>query len=184
MKKEDKLYTISVYSEDQTGLVGRIAQIFTRRKINIRSLTTSESEVQGIYRFTIVVKVSPDTVIRLVRQIEKIIDVLAAFYFEEDEIVFQEIALYKMKSETLLGSNLEDIIRKNVARILYIDKEFCVIEKTGHKYETLELFELLKPYGILEFVRSGRIAISKTLPSLHSYLTDIGIADEFESPLD
>jgi acetolactate synthase-1/3 small subunit len=180
MKNENKLYTISVYTEDQTGLVGRIAQIFTRRKINIRSLTTSESEVSGIYRFTIVVKVSAVIINRLVPQIEKIIDVLAAFYFEEDEIVFQEIALYKMKTDALLGTNVENLIRKNAARILFIDKEFCVIEKTGHKYETLELFEILKPYGILEFVRSGRIAISKTLPSLNSYLEKIGIASHFE----
>lgn len=180
MKKEDKLFTISVYTEDQTGLVGRIAQIFTRRKINIRSLTTSESEVSGIYRFTIVVKVTSDMIVRLVQQIEKVIDVLAAFYFEEEEIVFQEIALYKMRTDALLGTNVENLIRKNAARILYIDKEFCVIEKTGHKYETLELFETLKPYGILEFVRSGRIAISKTLPSLNSYLEKIGLAGQFE----
>ena len=175
MKKDVRLYTISVYSEDQTGLLGRIVQIFTRRKINIRSLTTSESEVVGIYRFTIVVMVTKETIERLVQQIEKIIDVLAAFYSEEEDIVFQEIALYKMKTSTLLDTDVENLIRRNNARVLYIDHDFCVIEKTGHKYETLELFEILKPFGILEFVRSGRIAISKSLTNLNTYLEKLGI---------
>lgn len=172
-------YTISLYSENHTGLVGRIAQIFTRRKINIDSLTTSESEIEGIYRFTIVIHVSLDTVVKVVNQLKKIIDVLTAFYFEEDEVVYQEIALYKIKASTLMGSNVESVVRKNAARILYVDQEFCVIEKTGHKSETQELFEKLKPFGILEFVRSGRVAIAKPMPNLHSYLEEVGLAKEF-----
>ena len=172
-------YTVSLYSENHTGLVGRIAQIFTRRKINIDSLTTSESEVEGIFRFTIVIYVTESQVIKVVNQLKKIIDVITAFYFVEEEVVYQEIALYKIKSSTLLGSNVEKVVRKNAARILYVDQEFCVIEKTGHKEETQDLFEKLKPFGILEFVRSGRVAISKPMPNLHSYLEDVGLSKEF-----
>lgn len=172
-------YTVSLYSENHTGLVGRIAQIFTRRKINIDSLTTSESEVEGIFRFTIVIHVTESQVIKVVNQLKKIIDVITAFYFVEEEVVYQEIALYKIKSSTLLGSNVEKVVRKNSARILYVDQEFCVIEKTGHKEETQDLFEKLKPFGILEFVRSGRVAISKPMPNLHSYLEDVGLSKEF-----
>ena len=172
-------YTISLYSENHTGLVGRIAQIFTRRKINIDSLTTSESEIEGIFRFTIVVHVSENQVVKVVNQLQKIIDVITAFYFVEDEVVYQEIALYKIQSSTLLGSNVEKVVRKNAARILYVDQEFCVIEKTGHKEETQDLFEKLKPFGILEFVRSGRVAIAKPMPNLHSYLEEVGLAKEF-----
>lgn len=181
MKKETKKYTISVYSENLSGLLGRIAQIFTRRKINIDSLTTSDSEKKGIHRFTIVIHVDEETVRKVVEQIEKIIEVFVAFYYAEDEIISQEIALYKLESKTLLGSNLEKIVRENGARILYVDQEFCVIEKTGLNTETEELFEVLKPYGILEFVRSGRVSISKPTPSLHGYLESIGIAKEFEA---
>ena len=172
-------YTVSLYSENHTGLVGRMAQIFTRRKINIDSLTTSESEVEGIFRFTIVIHVTESQVIKVVNQLKKIIDVITAFYFVEEEVVYQEIALYKIKSSTLLGSNVEKVVRKNSARILYVDQEFCVIEKTGHKEETQDLFEKLKPFGILEFVRSGRVAISKPMPNLHSYLEDVGLSKEF-----
>lgn len=183
MKKDIKKYTISVYSENISGLLGKIAQIFTRRKINIDSLTTSDSEIKGIHRFTIVIHEKPETVRKLVQQIEKIIDVFVAFYYEEDEIISQEIALYKLASKTLLGSNLEKIVRQNGARILYVDEEFCVIEKTGINEETEQLFEVLKPFGILEFVRSGRVSISKPTPNLHEYLKSVGIASEFKVTL-
>lgn len=178
MKKDSKKYTISVYSENISGLLGKIAQIFTRRKINIDSLTTSDSEISGIHRFTIVIHESEANVKKVVQQIEKIIDVFVAFYFKEDEIISQEIALYKLKSKTLLGSNLEKIVRNNGARILFVDEEFCVIEKTGLNEETEALFEVLKPFGILEFVRSGRVSISKPKLSLHSYLESIGVPNE------
>lgn len=180
MKKNAKKYTISVYSENLSGLLGKIAQIFTRRKINIDSLTTSDSEIKGIHRFTIVIHEQHETVRKLVQQIEKIIDVFVAFYHEEDDIISQEIALYKLESQTLLGSNLEKIVRKNGARILYVDQQFCVIEKTGLNEETEELFEILKPFGVLEFVRSGRVSISKPMESLHQYLESVGVAEYFE----
>ena len=168
-------YTISVYAENHIGLAGRLMQIFTRRKINIDSLTTSESEIEGIYRFIIVVHVTNSQVVKVVNQVKKIVDVMTAFFFHEDEIVYQEIALYKIKSSTLLGSNVENVVRKNAARILYVDQEFTVIEKTGHKEETQELFEKLKPFGLLEFVRSGRVAIARPMPNLHSWLEEMGL---------
>ena len=80
-------FTISVYAENHIGLAGRLMQIFTRRKINIDSLTTSESEIEGIYRFTIVIHVTEDQVVKVVNQIKKIVDVMTAFFFSEDEIV-------------------------------------------------------------------------------------------------
>lgn len=172
-------YTISVYAENHIGLAGRLLQIFTRRKINIDSLTTSESEIEGIYRFTIVVHVTNSQVVKVVNQVKKIVDVMTAFFFHENEIVYQEIALYKIKSSTLLGSNVENVVRKNAARILYVDQEFTVIEKTGHKEETQELFEKLKPFGLLEFVRSGRVAIARPMPNLHSWLEEMGLTDKF-----
>ncbi|NOZ47758.1 MAG: acetolactate synthase small subunit [Chlorobi bacterium] len=162
-------YTITVFSENHIGLLNRITLNFTRRKLNIDSLTVSESAIKGIYKFTIVVYCSKQTIINLVKQIEKQIDVIRAFYLTPDEILHQEIAMYKIATSALLETNeIEGIIRQFNARILEMTKGYTVIEKTGHKAETQELFEKLQPYGVLQFVRSGRVAITRLKKELLS----------------
>src|SRR5512136_647090 len=98
-------YNITVFSENHIGLLSRITLIFTRRKINIESLTVSESAIQGIYKFTIVVVCTEETVRTIVSQIEKVIDVLKAFYLTNEEMIYQEIALYKVPTEALYDSD-------------------------------------------------------------------------------
>lgn len=172
---EKKQFTITVFSEDNIGLLNRITDIFTRRKINIDSLTTSASETEGIFRFTVVVETDLTNIQRVVKQLEKQVEVLKAFYYEEEQIIHQEVALYKISTDVLAQSKqVEQIIRANHARILTVEPEFIVIEKTGHKSETQALFDQLKPYGILSFVRSGRVAIAKPMKRLSAYLADLG----------
>jgi acetolactate synthase-1/3 small subunit len=143
MKQE---YIISAYSENHIGLLNRITIIFTRRKVNIESLTVSESALAGISKFTIVVNEEKEKVINIVKQIEKLIEVLKAFYHTNDEMIFQEIALYKVPTQALMDSDqIEKMIRLHNARILEITKEYTVIEKTGHKEETQALFEGVYP---------------------------------------
>lgn len=155
-------FTISAFSENHIGLLNRITIIFTRRHVNIESLTVSESAIAGIHKFTIVVKATREKVEKVVKQIEKLVEVLKAFYYEESEIVHQEIALYKVLTEELFRSNaVEKIVRNHNARILEVTPEFTVIEKTGHKDETQALFVELSPYGVKQFTRSGRIAITR-----------------------
>ncbi len=168
----NKEYTITVFSENHIGLLTRITINFTKRKLNIDSLTVSESAIKGVYKFIIVVVCQKQTIENLVKQIEKQIDVIRAFYLTEDEILHQEIAMYKIATSALLKSNdIEGIIRQYNARILEMTKEYTVIEKTGHKTETQELFEKLHPYGVLQFVRSGRVAITRLKKELlSSYL--------------
>ncbi len=171
MKKE---YTISVFSEHKVGLLHRISVIFSRRKLNIESLNTSESEVRGIYRFTIVVNTTEDMAKTLAKQIEKQIGILKAFYHTVDEIVYQEIALYKVPTAAFAeGDEVESLIRKHNARILTVEPEYIVVEKTGHKQETRQLFRELEPYGILQFARSGRIALTKQNKEISAYLKEI-----------
>lgn len=167
-------YTLSVYTENKIGLLNRITIIFTRRKINIESLTASESEVEGVYRFTITIKTTREQAEKVRSQIEKQVEVLKAFLHEQDDTVFQEMALYKMSTNILTDSDvIESLIRNNNARILSVNKEFLVIEKTGFLHETKELFNQLEPYGVLEFVRSGRISITKPMKPLRSYLQEL-----------
>lgn len=165
---------MTIFSENRIGLLHSITVIFTRRKINIDSLNTSESEVKGVYRYTVVVTSTRDTVQKLVKQIEKLVEVLGAFFYEEDEIIYQEIALYKVPTESFHNGNVvESLIRRHDARVIRIEKDFCIIEKTGHKDETQALLEELRPYGLMEFVRSGRIAVTKPLNHLNDYLKEL-----------
>ena len=154
----NKEYIITVFSENKVGLLSQITTVFTCRDINIESLTTSESSIPGIHKFTIVVITDPEKIEKLVKQIEKKIDVLKAFVFTPDEVVQQEIALYKVTR----SNSVEKLVRDHHVRILEICDDYIVLEKTGHKEDTQSLFELLQPHGVQLFVRSGQIAIIKS----------------------
>lgn len=162
MENEKQEFTITAYTENHVGLLHRLTIIFTKRKINIESLTASESEMDGIHRFTIAVTEPEPQVIKVVKQIEKQVEVLKAGYYKKKEVVQQELALYKIPTESLTnGLEVERIVREHNARFLTIEGDFVVIEKSGYKRETKALFDELKPFGINEFVRSGRIAVTR-----------------------
>ncbi len=174
----EREFTLSVLTEDKSGLLNHITIMFTRRKINIDSLNVSTTEMTGVSRFTIVLTSTRDRVEKVVKQIRKIIDVLGAFVYEEDQIYYQEIALYKVPTEVFLnGSKIEDLVRNNGARILVIEKDHIVIEKTGHKNDTHDLYQKLVPHGLLEFVRSGRVAISKSKRKTEAYIQQLEDAE-------
>ena len=173
MENEKQEFTITVYTENQVGLLNRIAIIFSRRKINVESLNTSPSEVQGIHRFTIVVVESREVVLKIVRQIEKQVEVLKAYYNTNDEIVWQELALYKVLSDEITEKvKVERLLREFGARAVAIRKDFIVFETTGHREETNKLMEALAPFGLVEFVRSARVAIIKESAGFHEKLKD------------
>jgi acetolactate synthase-1/3 small subunit len=160
MKQE---YIITVFSENHIGLLNRITIVFTRRKINIDSLTVSESAIAGVFKFTIVINETADRVQRVVGQLEKVVDVLKVFANTNDQMISQEIALYKVSTEFLFDSDqIEKIIRNSGARILEITRDYVVIEKTGHTTETQQLFNDLSPFGVTQFIRSGRVAITRS----------------------
>ncbi|MBP7184668.1 MAG: acetolactate synthase small subunit [Saprospiraceae bacterium] len=166
-------YTITAFTENQVGLLNRIAIIFSRRKINIDSINSSPTEIEGIHRFNIVIFESLDVVKKVVRQIEKQIDVLKVFYNTEDEIIWQEMALYKVStSEIAKKVKVERLLRAFGARAVVIREDFTVFETTGHREETQNLLEVLEPIGIIEFVRSARIAINKASKGIHSMIKD------------
>lgn len=173
MEKE-KEYTLFVYSEDHIGILGRITNSFTRRHLNIESLTVSESEVSGVYRFTIVTRSTSSIMKLLSKRIERQIDVIKTGFFCNEGIVHQEVAMYKLSTDVLTdGLSIEKIMRKHNASILAVEKEYFIIQKTGHKEETQALFDELRIFGVYEFVRSGRIAISKPMTSFQEVLKDV-----------
>lgn len=173
-------YTVIVFTEDKIGLLNRISIVFTRRHLNIDSLTTSPSEIDGIFRFTITTECDALLMKKVVDQIEKLTEVLRAFAYEDKDVVAQEIAIYKVSTKNIFKSatTVEGIIHEFNARILYIESEYVVIEKTGYYKETQLLCDKLRPYGLLEFARSGRVAVSKKNEELENYIAELNKAVE------
>ena len=167
-------YTICVFGENAVGLLNKITIIFGRRRLNIETLTVSETVRKGISRFTIVITHDKrEDVEKLVRQIRKIVEVLAVFGYLNEDIVYNEIALFKIP--TPAGAKPIDIDTINKVYkswVVYWELDYVVIEKTGTAEEIFEFFKYLKPHGIIEFVRSGRVAIGKTPQGLVEFLPD------------
>jgi acetolactate synthase-1/3 small subunit len=171
MNKQE--FTITVYTENQIGLLNRIAIIFSRRKINIESLNTSPSEVEAIHRFTIVINETEEVVRKLCRQIEKQVEVLKAYFNTGEEIVWQELALYKVSTDEIAEKvKVERLLRQYGARAVVIRKDYTIFETTGHREETDRLVQVLEPHGLIEFVRSGRVAIIKDSKGFHEKIKE------------
>ena len=171
MSKQE--FTVTVYTENQIGLLNRIAIIFSRRKINIESLNTSPSEVEGIHRFTIVINEVEEVVKKLARQ------VLKAYYNTSEEIVWQELAMYKVPTDEVAEKvKVERLLREHGARAVVIRKDYTIFETTGHREETDKLIQVLEPFGLIEFVRSARVAIIKSSHGFHEKLKEF----EYKEP--
>jgi acetolactate synthase-1/3 small subunit len=179
MKQE---FTISLFTEDHIGILGQITIILTRRQINIDSITASESAVKGVQLLTIVVRTTNEMIQKVARQMEKLVDVMKVFVHTSDQIIYQEIALFKISTKGLMSGNVIDhIVRAHNARILEVSPEYIVLEKTGHKTEITDLLSELEPYGVLQFARSGRVAITKQVKELNSYLKEMDEANRFKT---
>ena len=170
-------YTFVVFTEDYTGVLQRVVSVYTRRHVNIESLTVSPSSAPEIFRFTVVATVTEAMMTHLTAQLNKQVDVLRAFAYGPDEVVRQEVALYKVPAAAFRhGDTVERLVRRHNARILSIEPEYVVIERTGHPHETESLLAELRPLGVYEFVRSGTIAIVKQMEQLNTYLQALGAA--------
>lgn len=162
MNTELKSYTISVYTENNIGLLNRVSSIFSKRHFNIESLTTSQSEIENVNRFVIVSTMTAFQAGKIVKQLEKQIEVIKAYAHTDEETIYQETALFKVASDSLFDERqIQNIIKDSHANIVTVSREFFVIEKTGRRHETEQLYQELKPYKLMQFVRSGRISVTK-----------------------
>ena len=147
------LYTITIFSENAVGVLNQITTIFTRRQVNIETLSVSPSAIPGIHKFTITaLSETEESIKKLVNQIDKQVDILKAFYNTNDELVHQELALYKLSTEKVLEhGSIEYLVRKYNIRVLEISKDCIVFLKAGHYVETQALFEeLAEKIGVLQ----------------------------------
>jgi len=160
--QEKQLYTVSVYTENNIGLLNRISAIFQRRHINIESINVSVSEIEGVSRWTLVINLSEEQIKKIIGQVEKQVEVIKAYYHTDEETVYQESCLFKIKSDIFLNEDkIQIIIKESNSRIVTVSKTFFVVEKTGLKEDIESLYNQLKPFGIMQFVRAGRIAVTK-----------------------
>jgi acetolactate synthase-1/3 small subunit len=181
MKQE---FTLTVYTENQVGLLNRIAIMFSRRKINLESLNTSPSEIDNIHRFTIVVEETEVVVKNLARQMEKMVDVFKVNYNTNDEIIWQQIALYKVPTAVIMKEvKVERLLRKYGARTVVIREDYTVFETTGQDEEIDNLLKELDKYGLIEFVKSSRIAIIKSSEGVHKRVLNMEINDPTKKPI-
>ena len=166
-------FTITVYTENQVGLLNRIAIIFSRRKLNIDSFNTSPSEVDSIHRFNIVITETEDVIRKVARQLEKQVEVLKVYFNTNEDIIWQELALYKVPTDIIAEKvSVERLLRQYGARAVVIRSDYTVFETTGHREETDALVEVLQEYGLIEFVRSARIAIIKASDGFHTKINE------------
>jgi len=181
MKQE---YTLTIYTENQVGLINKIAIMFSRRKISLESLNTSPSEIEKIYRFTIVVIETETIVKNLVRQLEKLVDVFKVFYNTNDEIIWQQMALYKVPTAVIMKDvKVERLLREFGANAVVIREDYTVFEATGQDEEIDNLLKELHKYGLIEFVRSSRIAIIKSSEGVHKKVLDMEKNDPTKKPI-
>lgn len=177
---ESKTYTVSIYTENNIGLLNRISAIFQRRHINIESLSLSESEIEDVFRWTVVVEVTGEQIQKIIGQIERQIEVIKAYYHTDEETIFTESALFKIKSDLLFDERqIQNIIKDSHARIVTVNKQFFVLEKSGLRSEIELLYRELKPFGIMQFVRSGRIAVTKSEMPISQLLKELAKKKEY-----
>ena len=156
------LYTIIVHLENIAGILNQITAVFTRRQINIESLNVSASSIKGVHKYTITCWTTPDVIDKVVTQIEKKIDVIQAHYFTDKEIFQREVAMYKVATpEFQANPEASKVIRRYSAHIVEVNPTFSIVEMVGMSDDITSLYQELKQLNcVLQFVRSGRIAVS------------------------
>lgn len=168
------LYTLIIYSENYAGILNQITAVFTRRQVNIETLNVCASSTPGVHKYTITCYCKKEMAEMLTRQIEKRIDVLQANCFVDEEIFIMETSLLKLSTPKVLANKeISRIVRRFDARFVEVNTTYSIVEKTGITEDVMDLFLQLDAMGcVLQFVRSGRIAVTKSrLERLDQYLT-------------
>ncbi len=168
-------YTMIIYSENFAGILNQVTAVFTRRQVNIESLNVCASSTPGVHKYTITCWCTEEMAKMLTKQIEKKIDVLQANYFTDDEVFFIESCLIKISTPmTLENPEVSKIIRRNGASIVDMNPTYSIVERKGKSKTITELYNSLNEMGVvIQFVRSGRIAVTRShFEHLDAYLSE------------
>jgi acetolactate synthase I/III small subunit len=165
------LHTLVVYVEDKPGVLNRVASLFRRRAFNIDSLTVGHTETPGVSRMTIVCEVDPANARRVEANIYKLVDVLRVDDITEHPSVERELAMIKVAATYETRAQIIQLADVFRARVIDVSEESLIVEITGSGDKSEKLLEVLKPYGVLEVARTGRIAMARG-PRLAERLED------------
>lgn len=170
---EVKTYNVSVYTENRIGLLNRISGVFAKCRVNIEDISASNTEIEGVTRIIIVSNTTEKWIKSIVKKIDKQVEVIKAYYHTDDEVVYLENSLFKLSTSTLFNNpDIQDIIREHNAEIIRVYKDFFVVSKTGDRESIDQMYQRLKPFGIMQFVQSARITVSKEEMNVSSILED------------
>ncbi len=170
-----RLYTMIIYSENFAGILNQITAVFTRRQVNIESLNVCASSTPGVHKYTITCNCTEEMATMLTKQIEKKIDILQANYFTDSDIYIIEVCLLKVSTEVMLrNKDVSRVVRVHGARIVEVNPTYSIVEMKGTTEEIVSLYQGLHQLGaVLQYVRSGRIAVTKSKEeTLNKYLRE------------
>jgi acetolactate synthase-1/3 small subunit len=154
-------HIISVLVENKAGVLAKISGLFSRRGFNIESLAVGPTEDEKISRITIVVNAETHSMEQVIKQLYKLINVIKIQELDPSNIVERELVLIKVSADNNTRAEILEIINIFRANIVDVAKKSLIIEITGNSSKIQGLEDLLKPYGILELIRTGKIACSR-----------------------
>jgi acetolactate synthase I/III small subunit len=154
-------HTLSILVDNRPGVLARIAGMFARRGFNIDSLAVGETEQPAVSRMTIVVKVEGKPLEQVTKQLHKLVNVLRIAELPHDDSIERELALIKVGVEAGRRAEVLEIVEIFRAKIVDVDESALIVEVTGTPEKVLALEELLRPYGVVEMARTGRIALER-----------------------
>jgi acetolactate synthase-1/3 small subunit len=154
-------HTLSVLVQNKPGVLTRVAGLFARRGFNIDSLVVAETENTAVSRMTITVDEQDHPVEQVTKQLHKLINVLKITDLDPANSVERELLLIKVKADAQSRSAIMQIVEIFRARIVDVSAEVLIIEMTGAREKVSALMELLAPFGVVELMRTGRIAMSR-----------------------
>jgi acetolactate synthase I/III small subunit len=155
------LFTFSIYVADRPGVLNRVASLFRRRGFNIHSLAVGHSERPGISRMTAVVETDAGGARRVEAHLYKLVDVLQVDDITGSGVVARDLALIKVSANHQVRTSLVQLAQVFHARVVDVAPESLIIEISGSESKIDGLLEVLRPYGVIEMVRTGRIAMTR-----------------------
>ena len=176
--------TFIVHVEDQPGVLTRVTSLIRRRGFNIESLTVGRTQRPGVSRMTIVMDVDDIAVARIEAHLYKLVNVITVENVTPLPAVYRDLAMIKVAATEASRGPIMQLVQVFRARVVDVSPDSLVIESTGPEAKIDSLVEMLKPYGVLEMARTGRVAMSRGAGSAAAAAYAVRAVIDDELPLD